>query len=136
VKYALTDIAYAAGLFDGEGHVQVKLTRGRPSLVATIVGANREMHDWLVRTFGGKSYVHGKPGKHRATKTSWAWVLHGAKAAEFLLLIQPYLIEKRRRVDAALVPGTNWGAPYGNGRPVPEGVLMARMAAREAVHAR
>lgn len=102
-----TDLAYAAGLIDGEGtisvseyavradrrspqfrwHVSVMLTDARPLV-------------WLARTFGGTvhSYPPRKPG-HQGVSY---WRLSNRRAAVFCELLLPYLQIKREQADLAL----------------------------------
>lgn len=94
-----TEAAYAAGLFDGEGHCAIyPQKRSRTGWQVTITIAQndtRPLH-WLVEIFGGSIF---KQSGHLCSKwmcTSQAQQLH------FLLAIQEFCLVKREQVDAAI----------------------------------
>lgn len=102
-----TDLAYAAGIIDGEGYIGIVLREagkdkrpGRENSTAsfrTVVNvgmADIQVVNWMKETFGGKvySYDYGKKGVHH-------WKLTGNEAAEFCSLIAPYLKLKRNQAE-------------------------------------
>ena len=93
-------VIYAAGFFDGEGHVRVYhygyLGRGQVRIqIGQIV---RAPLDYLQVFFGGQIYTHIKKRGHLI----YNWHLTGSKAEEFLRLIEPYLLVKGPDVRQAL----------------------------------
>ena len=96
-----TDIAYAAGLVDGEGTIGVYM-RGKGSVRFKVAVYNTEypMMEWLQLRFGGK--IH-RVGKIRAgRKQEYAWYKSDNEFQEFLSLVLPYLVTKRLRAELAL----------------------------------
>ena len=91
----ITDIAYAAGFFDGEGSLAVYKGSGynRKGLVyAVSVWQNNEMVlDWLKDTFGG--------GTYNRKNTANEWRVTGSLAYAFLRIIQPFLIVRCQDVE-------------------------------------
>lgn len=114
-------IAYAAGLFDGEGTVGVyKVTNGRKTQSGqkcywatriAITGTYRPMIERLYQWFQLGSVTIQKRQAKRETpsrdyelcKQSWKWIItnkHDVK--EFLTQIRPFLAEKADQVDVVL----------------------------------
>ncbi len=105
VIYTQTELAYAAGLFDGEGCINIYHHRAREEgplyevLRITVAMTSRTTVEWLGATFGGP--IHSKPStpKHREL---WVWALNAKKAGRFLQLIRPYLKTKATECWLAL----------------------------------
>jgi len=99
-----TQLAYFAGLFDGEGCVRINKsdrTKYRPNstplynLHLSIANQNLEVLELLKEMFGGSIHFN----KHSAC---YSWVITTQKAASFLRAINPYVIVKRSQVRLAL----------------------------------
>ena len=95
---SIGDIAYIAGIFDGEGSVDIK--RGSWKLV--IGNTNLELIDWLHRKVPySRVYLRMRRKPH--WKDMGHWMLMGnLKISALLTLLQPYLIVKREKVGAIL----------------------------------
>jgi len=107
-----TDLAYYAGLLDGEGSIKlakVKDHKGKhKSIVMTITISNndRSVLDELLSVFGGSVLE-----VNRANAKGWAahwrpsfrWNRCGKSAAVVLTKLLPYLRIKRAHAEAALV---------------------------------
>lgn len=98
-----SDIAYAAGLFDGEGSVSIGIKR-RPNqkpfheLYVQMSMVRREALDFLVANWGGKVYSwHGSTGR-----AYYKWCIYTARAAGFLECILPEIRIKNHAVELAL----------------------------------
>ena len=98
------EIAYAAGLFDGEG--SISLVRQRiarfHSPQVSVASTDREVLEWLQKRWGG-SIVTKQPRK-AAHSVSYDWRLTDRRALSFLQLIRPYLVIERKiqRIDLLL----------------------------------
>ncbi len=101
------DIAYFAGVFDGEGCIIIHKSKSKAkspnySYVAEVNLANT--NEWIVRqfhfSFGGGCYLRKKQGEH--TRQIWAWQIGANKAADFLEIILPYLRIKKAQAEIAL----------------------------------
>lgn len=103
------ELAYAAGIIDGEGAIVIakvnKRQRGRilPTNYDLRVRVNTTdlvITPWLKTTFGG-STCHAHDGKaHHAI--SRIWTINARAAAAFLRMILPWLKLKRRQAELGL----------------------------------
>ena len=101
-----TDLAWAAGVFDGEGCV----------LLAKHTTGNRKTESWLLRAdvantdpkmlvklraiFGGT--IVKKKLRDRYMP-QWRWIVYGPNAASVLTAMLPYLITKKEQAEVALL---------------------------------
>lgn len=89
------DIAWVAGLFEGEGTVSIN--RGRAAGIA-IAMTDRDVLERVQAIFGGKICI-SYPAKGK-WKECHKWYLSVAESEDFLLAIYPYLFSRRReRID-------------------------------------
>lgn len=100
-----TDLAYTAGIIDGEGSIQIhKYPRKKHkrryvlSLLVRVKNTNQWLCNWLKFAFGGSVYLSSTP----AGKPIWEWSLETKQAGEFLKLVLPYLRIKRPEAELAL----------------------------------
>lgn len=103
------NLAYLAGLLDGEGCVRIgkdqrknKLHRRKnPSyfLDVRIEMVNAYFLKDYAKKFGGCIYQRKRIGKHGE---SVMWLLYGKKASEFLSLVLPYLNVKKEEAKKAI----------------------------------
>lgn len=105
--YSAATLAYAAGLFDGEGSVSIAYSLGGRdktkryhSLHVSLTSTTPEMLEWLKANFGGPIITQRKA--QAGWKLASRWQISGKHAAEFLALIEPYLVLKRPQVAVAL----------------------------------
>lgn len=95
-------IAYLAGHFDGEGCIDIALgSDGRPSTARVIVGITYlPTLELYKKHFGGNIYARQKlPNR----KENWVWGLQSrVEVAKFLLIVEPYLIEKKVKALQAM----------------------------------
>lgn len=98
-------LAYAAGLFDGEGYVTIArtLTGGptpRYSLVAGITMTDPQSIQYLTGHFG--SHL----SRYERTRVGWSafyvWNLRGHQALPFLEAIRPYLLVKGQQAAVGI----------------------------------
>lgn len=99
-----TELAYAAGLFDGEGSISLvrQRTNRSHSPQVAVASVDYEVVRWFQKRFGG-SIVTKQPRKSNHS-VSYDWRLTDRRALRFLELICPYLVIERkiRRVDLLL----------------------------------
>lgn len=86
------DIAWAAGIFEGEGWLN---KADHTELVG--VGQMVDKTDWLLTRlkalFGGSIYRSAREGKNKHYRQ---WHIHGSRAREFLTLVYPFLSPYRQ----------------------------------------
>jgi hypothetical protein len=97
-----TQLAYAAGIIDGEGCIRVNRTRNgvpviRVHVTNTDARLTRTLHEW----FGGYVWMEAKAYMPNA-KIRYVWEVSARKAAAFLGLVRPYLVLKQEQADLAL----------------------------------
>jgi hypothetical protein len=125
----LVELAWAAGVVDGEGCITVNRhqdsRRRSPTFVLTLkVNMTHEptvarLHSmlggWVVATAG-------RPSR----RASWLWLTQARAAQEALLRIQPYLFTKRHEADLALTFYDVENVQQGGGRTTPDHVTAHR----------
>ena len=103
------DLAYSAGLMDGEGTITMRPTgkwrRPRVSMSSTTLC----LLEYMVATFGGAVYARKRA--RAVDAPSWSWALNGEDAIKFIQITLPYMREpaKIRRANMILLeyPHTN-----------------------------
>jgi hypothetical protein len=97
-------IAYTAGLFDGEGCVDifkasVSKASKNPSFLLRVVITQKQglIMNWLKDNFGGNVQM-----SKRKDNYIYRWDIRSQQAKHFLILIQPYVIIKKEQVDLAI----------------------------------
>ena len=99
-----TDLAYAAGIIDGEGYIGITVhrTQGRKpyyQMRVRVKNTNEWLIQWLRFGFGGSFYTHPiLPYR----KPVWEWGIETNKASAFLHLIYPYLQFKKPQAELAI----------------------------------
>ena len=105
-----TNLAYIAGLFDGEGSIHVAHQKAprvqNPNhrvhvLSINITNTNKECIDFIFNTFNF-GYVQTKKISNSNHKTLYIWSVRCLKAGKFLSVIFPYLIIKKEIAKIAL----------------------------------
>lgn len=102
-----TDLAYVAGIVDGEGYIGIsadhrnRYNSNRPCwrLRVSVTNTNEWLMQYLKFSFGGSISIKGGKGNK---KPCYDWVLNRGHAAEFLKLILPYLRLKRPQAELAI----------------------------------
>jgi intein-encoded DNA endonuclease-like protein len=100
-----TELAYIAGIFDGEGNLQFrdKHNDGRVSCRISIVNTHRGVIDWLQKRIGGKTRWRTYDRYKRGWKAIGVWSIYRAQdVASFLINTYPYLIIKKYPARKAL----------------------------------
>lgn len=102
------ELAYTAGIIDGEGCIKIfkvlaeKINRNfdRYTLNVQVDMVNKDIILWLHERYKGSIHFHKKRNpKHN---DSWRWYLCSQQAASFLKLILPYLIVKKNNALNAI----------------------------------
>lgn len=95
MKVNETDIAYAAGFFDGEGCISIAKNG---AVDIRIVNTSKAVLVRLQSCFGGSITDRAQ----KVNKSQYAYSLYGEEGIEFLTVLKPYLIEKAPQVDTIL----------------------------------
>lgn len=87
-----TDLAYMAGIMDGEGSISILGEHGRSLGLSVVLGSTCfSLLEWVETTFGGT--LDRRPDKQKvlSRKPFWRWYIRGDNAVEFLEAIRPYM---------------------------------------------
>ncbi len=111
---SLTDAAYAAGFFDGEGCISIALQRGAtsrgkhyPNVRRYFLSVSLSQNDptpihWLVERFGGKcQFKRGKISYSDEQYERYDWHIRTNEALIFLRMVRPFLLVKAEQADIA-----------------------------------
>jgi hypothetical protein len=93
--------AWAAGFFDGEGHIQVNAHVNKTGELRLIVGqVVKEPLDLLQKLYGGN--IHYQVTKSDRWANIWRWQLQSRKAVEALRRMLPYMTVKNEQAKLAI----------------------------------
>ena len=118
-----TDLAYTAGIIDGEGCIMISRVRSQRSrsgyiygLTVAVNSTDEWLPQWLKFSFGG-SITFREP--HRKNESPlWMWALRSRQASDFLKLTLPYLHLKKPQAELAIKFQTR--KKYGRSLPLLE----------------
>ena len=97
----LSDLAYCAGLFDGEGCVTLsKEGDTNYRLRLKVTSTDYAVLTWLQAHFGGFINLSRKESEYN--KEAWDWICRTEDQVVFLFGILPYTIIKRAQIIEAL----------------------------------
>jgi hypothetical protein len=95
-----TDLAYAAGIIDGEGCITLWKRGSLFRLSLVVATCDKYICPWLFRTFGGRLYPRKlkDPTRH----PQYFWYPKDSDAGKFLRAIFPYLKLKQEQAKVGL----------------------------------
>ena len=100
-----TDLAYTAGIVDGEGYIAIKKYGNKYGYRCSRVevgNTNEWLINWLYFSFGGSKYEAKSTKANPRARRYWKWYISSNEAVEFLKLIMPYIRIKRTQAELAL----------------------------------
>jgi hypothetical protein len=127
VKLSDTEAAYAAGILDGEGSIYFSRNRTSrwPSPIVSVASTDRELLEWLRFRVGGSTVQKRTYQPQHAV--SYDWKLTDRRALEFLKIVRPFLVIKRKMIRCDLLLAEYVACTPRNGR------YTSEMAARKRV---
>lgn len=100
-----SDIAYLAGILDGEGTVSWQ--KSSDTLLLCVTNTHEGLIDWLVARCGGSKHREvvspDRRGDTSRWRPKWRWTLTGYRASFVLEATLPHMMVKRERGEAALI---------------------------------
>jgi len=89
------NLAYVAGLMDGEG--SIGFTRSRSAMVprVSITNTNLELLEDLKKAFGG--HISPLTRVNSRWKNAYAWIINNSRAVDFVDSIEPWLRIKKEQ---------------------------------------
>ena len=121
-----TDLAYAAGIIDGEGCIYIghNHQKDKSFTLQIVVGNTDEwLCLWLKSNFGGYVYCRKRAKPY---SNFWSWHLQHQKARIFLELVLPYLQIKKAQAELAI----NFQGNKKRGRPMKESEALVLQEAQ------
>jgi len=103
----ITTLAYAAGLFDGEGSVAITYSKRTGSeqryhrLQISVTNTDPRVLVWLRDRFGG-CITNVRLGANTRQRPSARWQTSLRRAEAFLRAVRPYLVIKGEQADVAV----------------------------------
>ena len=109
-EYIATDIAYLAGIIDGEGCIYIGNFSNNPKTgepyyqtAMQVTSTDQPLIDWLVATFGGLfSKRTAKQHPVNSRKQAYMWTATGDRLTHLCELILPFLKIKNRQCEIML----------------------------------
>ena len=100
-KFRIRDLAYTAGMLDGEGCITGSVPSGNKNgaIVVFISSSHMPVLEWLKQTYGGGTcnWNGNKKGKHVEK-----WIVPSRSIIPFLHLMVPFLIIKQPQAYKAM----------------------------------
>lgn len=123
------DIAYLAGIIDGEGSILLRGISKIPSRTIieyprpeiTISSTDKELLDWVKDMFGGT--ISSKKIYKDHHKQSFAWRITNKKAVRLMELCLPYMKIKRKKERALVLIDLSRNFTSPNGKYTEEKLL-------------
>lgn len=109
-EYTIAQIAYLAGIIDGEGSIYIGNFSSNPvtgnryyQTNMQVTNTDKPLINWLYQTFGG--LISARTPRQLAknsTKPAWVWTASGDRITHLCEIIFPYLICKKRQCEIML----------------------------------
>jgi len=140
---AIEDLAYTAGLLDGEGCINIakikpyknkRMISPNHTLRVTISNTNSLMGEWLQDNFGGNIQVHHP--QNRNWKDRYNWVLSEEKAKNLLVALLPYLKIKieQAKIGIEFYNTRLDGKPFNRKQKLPDILIEKRDHYKNLLH--
>ena len=122
---------YTAGLFDGEGCINIWMTKtGYCQIRATLCMVEKPIIDMFKDSFGG--CVTEIKKENDKWRDCWVWKCNGKDLMRFLEYIEPFCIVKKKQVAVGLKMRELIGY---SGRLIPEEIKDKRIELKNEMHA-
>lgn len=101
MKWTTEQMAYLAGIIDGEGCFYIQRPGGKThTLRLFVMNTSKPLIDYLYRSYGGWQYSRKK--ENSTWKTRHEWFVDRDIIDELLPLIHPFLIIKKEHCEIAM----------------------------------
>jgi len=100
-----TDLAYIAGIIDGEGCIRAQIWESKNKLaryntIVTVEMVDKTPLQFIQNLFGGRINKHTSKISER--KLRWRWQVTGKEAEQLLVAVKPYLLTKKAQAEIGL----------------------------------
>lgn len=97
-----SDLAYAAGIVDGEGCIAIRRGKHGPHFCqVAVANTSLILCEWLKQRWGGNVHRKKRNAQHN-WKPVYQWRVNNRLAISFLKQVRPYLLIKQAQADLAL----------------------------------
>ncbi len=107
------NVQYLAGFFDGEGTFAINYQKAKhpennkkyPHATVMLSQSGEDGHRLLQeiqKVFGGRIYLHLRPGQHKATKTAYKLYWNKSESVPLCEALIPHLILKKQAAENML----------------------------------
>jgi len=121
-----TELAYLAGIIDGEGHIGVH--EAGTTVAIQVTNTSKELMDWLLSKLGGNVAPREKLGGH---KQLWVWSVYDKKHMRFFVdEVAPYSLLKKEHLkvmDEWLSYSPGRGTPLTEEQELGRAICAVRM---------
>jgi hypothetical protein len=109
IPEAATDLAYLAGIIDGEGTISLKtVAEPRAYVIVSVANTSAELRAWLA-PIGGTFHDRSPDEARLGNKPIWNWWVRGRLDCLALLeAIEPYMVIKRAKARDAVAVLREW----------------------------
>jgi hypothetical protein len=102
-KFRVRDLAYIAGLLDGEGSIfPCKMQSGRYGVFVTIANTHRPVLEWTQELFGGTLIAGYGKNVPKNMKPIWRWKCAAEDVIPFLRIMAPFVRIKQKQLYKAM----------------------------------
>ena len=106
-EYTIAQIAYMAGIIDGEGSIYIGNFSCNPKTGSKYYQTNMEITNtdqnlinWISNTFGGRIYKYtAKQTPKNSRRTVYRWIATGERVTHLAEILLPYLITKKPQAE-------------------------------------
>jgi hypothetical protein len=138
-QWTEAELAYFAGILDGEGCLSMSAPTRRTGQYATQIfvgNTDARLIHWIHARFGGTVALRPRQASAKPThKQLWRWLLSGSDIVPVLSAVSPYLVIKREQAQLILEMrqtmkpvGSNQTQPLSNAVLTRREELKARLA--------
>ncbi len=139
-KISKIELAYIAGLFDGEGHIFVYKVKQSNTYVLSIGITNtyKDVIEWIYKLFPSAIQQRTRYPNHPNWKPCFFWSTTSDKAKDFLKMIYPYLRIKKEQARLGIDLQEKWQKhqQHKNGRfqETPKEIIKKREWYKQQIH--
>lgn len=96
------DLAWAAGIIDGEGSIVISRSRESEfQLQLQVIATSQAMID-RIHAIAGDGHIYTYPGRTPRAQATWRWQIRNHRAAAFLQRVLPYLVVKTEQATLGI----------------------------------
>jgi len=120
-EYSIAQMAYLAGIIDGEGSIYIGNFSSNPKTGSKyyqtnieVTNSDKSLMDWISEVFGGRitTYAASQMPKN-ARRTYYRWIATGERVTHLVEILLPYLIAKKNQAEIMIKMRATYKPNYG-----------------------